>query len=381
MNNEPIMKDTLIVSRTFFPKTGGIEEYIYNRCRAETDRIIVLAAGCPGDRDFDAVQPFPVYRWSIPEFLPAGKISSIAKQIINMFWSWWLAIVLYRRYRYRYIEWSHGYDFPSLWLLSYLLPVKCIIYTHGDDVFCPTRNPLLRSLFGLTLKRMHKIIANSSFTLDYISKNWQFNTPCQVINPRVRPEKFVLGENENLTELGLKIRQQYQIPTTSILILTVGRLVKRKGLDRVIKSLPTLLAEGVDVHYLICGKGKVESELKHLANNLGVSDRVHFAGFVSDRDLAAYYCACDLFAMLTFLEENSLSIEGFGIVYIEASYFGKPVIASRIGGVADAVRHNETGILVEPDNETEMLSALIKLCQDPELRQRLGDRGRELSRK
>jgi glycosyltransferase involved in cell wall biosynthesis len=380
MNNEQI-KDTLIVSRTFFPKTGGIEEYIYDRCQQESDRIIVLAGGCPGDRDFDFVQFFPIYRWSIPKFLAIGKVGSIAKQILNMFWSFWMAIVLYQRYRYRYIEWSYAYDFPSLLLLSYLLPVKCIIYTHGDDVFCPTRNFLFRSLFGLTLKRMHKIIANSSFTLDYIKKNWQFNTPSQVINPKVRPEKFALGKNENFTELGFKIRQQYQIPSSSVLILTVGRLVKRKGFDRVIKSIPTLIAEGVDVHYLVCGKGAIESELKTLAKNLDVSDRVHFAGFVSDRDLAGYYCACDLFAMLTFLEENSRSIEGFGIVYIEASYFGKPVIASRIGGVADAVFHNETGILVEPDNETEMLSELIRLCKDRELRQRLGDRGSFLSRK
>jgi lipopolysaccharide exporter len=287
------MRDTLVVTRTFFPKTGGIEEYVYNRCQQESDRIWVLAASCTGDRSFDREQIFPVYRWSIPKILEKGKFrSSILKQIVNMFWSFWLGFLLYKRYSYQYLEWGHGYDFPSLLLLSYLVPAKCTVYLHGDDILCPLRNPLLRSLFSLTLRRMDKIVCNSCFTRDYVKQHFQFDTSIQVINPLVRPEKFCLGEqNDRLAELGAKIRQKYQIPATAVVILKVARLVRRKGIDRVINCLPFLLDRGIDVHYPICGKGKMEAELKDLAANLKVSDRVHFAGFVPDRELADYYLA------------------------------------------------------------------------------------------
>ena len=371
--------DTLVVSRTFFPKTGGIEEYVYNRCLQEPSKVIILASGCQGDFAFDFKQPFITHRWSMPEWMFRGIIGSLLKQLLNMFWSFVLPIQLYFRYRYSNLEWGHGYDFPSLLLLTYLLPVKFVVYLHGNDVLCPIRNPLLRSWFAFTLNRTDKIVCNSSFTRDFLKANFSVQTPIQVVNPKVRPEKFGLTSlPSNLDSLRSQIRQKYYIPETAIVILTVGRLVRRKGFDRVIKYLPNLISEGIDVHYLICGKGKIDSELKDLAIQLGVDEKVHFAGFVPDRELANYYAACDIFAMLTFLETNEQSIEGFGIVYLEAGYFGKPVIASNVGGVTDAVKHLETGILVDPDAEEEILLVLRELCIDEKLRKRLGNQGKNM---
>jgi glycosyltransferase involved in cell wall biosynthesis len=381
LNQEVIASpDILVISRTWLPKEGGIEEYIYNRCLQDPKRVIVLAGGCPGDKTFDEAQPFSVYRWQFPTYLNAGFFGSILKQIVYMFWEFVLAIKLYFRYHYCYIEWGHGYDFPILLLLSYLLPVRCFIYVHGNDILCPLRNPLLRSLFGFTLNHVHKIVCNSSFTRDYLTTHFQFNTPIQVINPVVRPEKFgVVATQDNLNDLRTRVRNTYKIPETSVLILSVGRLVPRKGFDRVIELLPSLLAEDLDVHYIVCGRGVMESDLKSLASRLGVTDRVHFAGYVPDKELAGYYAACDLFAMLTFFDSKAASIEGFGIVYVEAGYFGKPVIASRVGGVIDAVRHGENGILVDPNSEDEILQAFRCLCKDENLRYSLGRKGQQLA--
>ncbi|MBO3458290.1 glycosyltransferase family 4 protein [Aetokthonos hydrillicola Thurmond2011] len=380
IREETTSPDILVISRTFLPKEGGIEEYVYNRCLQEPRRVILLAASHPGDKVFDQTQPFPVYRWFLPKYIISGFVGSILKQIFCLIGSFVLAIKLYFRYRYSYIEWGHGYDFPSILLLSYFLPIRFFIYLHGNDVLCPLRNPLLRSLFELTLQQAEGIVCNSSFTRDFLSNHFQFNTPTYVINPVVRPEKFgIVPSQDSLDDLRVKIRKLYQIPETSVVILSVGRLVKRKGFDRAIENLKLLLASGFDVHYIICGRGVMESELKSLACRLQIEERVHFAGYVPDKQLAGYYAACDIFTMLTFFDSKNSSIEGFGIVYLEAGYFGKPVIASRVGGVVDAVHHEENGILVDPNSGSEILEAFKRLCEDKNLREQLGCKGRELA--
>ena len=373
--------DILVISRVFPPAVGGIEEYAYNRCLQDPDRVIVLTSSCVGAGAFDQAQTFPVHRWPMPSFLrSAGKLGSLFKQLANMAWSFVMALQLYGRYRYRYIEWCHGYDFPALLLLSYVLPIRFFVYLHGNDVLCPAKNPLLRRLFEWTLSRAEGVACNSSFTRNYLKDHFRCDTPTYVITPTVRPEKF--GPRDLLEKapvLRAELRAKYNIPEAAVVILSVGRLVRRKGFNRVIENLPTLLAQGLDVYYLICGRGPLEAELKTLASQLGVKERVLFAGYVSDKQLASYYAACDLFSMLTFFDAADKSIEGFGIVYLEAGYFAKPVIASRVGGVEDAVHHHTTGLLVDPNDDEEITRTLLKLCTHHPLRERLGLDGQVLA--
>jgi glycosyltransferase involved in cell wall biosynthesis len=372
--------DILVISRVFPPGVGGIEEYAYNRCRQDPERVIVMTAAGAGAEAFDRMQAFPVHRWPMPELGAAGKLGSLLKQLVNMAGSFVMALQLYGRYRYRYIEWCHGYDFPALLLLSYLLPIRFFVYLHGNDVLCPAKNSLFRMLFEWTLNRAEGVACNSSFTRSYLKEHFRCDAPTYVITPTVRPEKF---GSSNLLEkapvLRAEVRAQHNIPEEALVILSVGRLVRRKGFNRVIENLPALLAQGLDVYYLICGRGPLEEELRALANQLGVQDRVLFAGYVSDKQLAGYYAACDLFSMLTFFDEEDKSIEGFGIVYLEAGYFAKPVLASRVGGVEDAVHHQVTGLLVDPNDEEEITRALLKLCTQDSLRARLGLDGQALA--
>ncbi len=376
-----MQKSILVVSRTFLPKEGGIEEYVYNRCLQDPSGIIVLAANFPGADAFDEKQPFAVHRWPNPAFLNRSLPGRLIKQVLCLVWSLVMGIQLYQKYRYRYIEWGHGYDFPSVLILSYLLPIEYFIYLHGNDLLCPLRNPVFKSAFNWTLKRAAGIVCNSSFTSNYLKSHFSVSVPIHIVNPAVRPTKFGLSTTQLPDpQLGQAIRGQYGIPNDAVLILSVGRLVKRKGFDRIITQLPSLLRQGLDVHYLVCGRGAMEAELRNLATDLKVAERVHFAGYVDDQALAQYYSACDLFSMLTFFNADAASIEGFGIVYVEAGFFGKPVIASRIGGVVDAVHHLENGVLVEPEaSADELLAALSQLCGDAELRHRLGARGEQLA--
>ncbi|MBH8571998.1 glycosyltransferase family 4 protein [Nostocaceae cyanobacterium CENA369] len=382
IRDETASPDILVISRFFLPKEALIGEYLYNRCLQDPERVIVLAASCPGDKVFDRVQQFPVYRWPNPKYLLGRFIGSLLKPLCNLVCSFVLAIRLYFRYHYRYIEWGHGYEFPSLLLLSYLLPIRFFIYLHGNDLLRALRNPLWRSLFKLTLTRAEGIVCNNSSTRDYLRNTFRLETPTHVINPAIRPEKFD-GEpsQSNLDELRLRVRQSYNIPETAVVILSVGRLVKHRSFDRIIDNIPLLLTIGVDVHYIICGQGPCESELKSLAHRLRVDKRVHFAGYVPNRELSGYYAACDIFAMLTLLDTKASSLEGFGVVYLEASYFGKPVIASRLGSVIDAVRHQENGILVNPKSGYEVFQAFKQLCQNQQLREQLGRQGKELAKR
>ncbi|MFN6535215.1 MAG: glycosyltransferase family 4 protein [Nostoc sp. EkiNYC01] len=379
IRDETAHPDILVISRIFLPKQAVIGEYIYNRCLQDPERVIVLAAGCSGDKVFDENQQFPVYRWPNIKYWRSGCLGSVLKPLVNIVCSFVLAIKLYFRYHYRYIEWGHGYDFPSVLLLSYLLPIRFFIYVHGNDLLSPLHNPVWRSLFKLTLHRAEGIICNSSYTQNYLRTALRLNTPTHVINPVIRPEKFGNATLNSLDDLRVRVRQSYNITETSIVILSVGRLVKHKSFDRVIDNIPLLLTFGVDVHYILCGQGPCESQLKSLAHRLRVDKRVHFAGYVPENELAGYYAACDIFAMLSLLDTKPNNMEGFGIVYLEASYFGKPVIAPRLGSVLDTVTHEENGILVNPNSGYEVFQAFNRLCKDQQLREQLGRKGKELA--
>jgi glycosyltransferase involved in cell wall biosynthesis len=384
-----VKRDILVVTRLFLPDPGGIQEYVYNRCLHGQERVILLTSQVPGDRQFDAEQPFPTYRWPVIDLSePLGMVWVIWQQLLNMIAEVYYGLKLYRKYRFRHIEWTHGYDFPAILLLSYILPINYYIYLHGDDVLCPMRNRGLRWLFNLTLQRATAIGCNSSFTRDFVQHHFTFDTPTHVIHPSVRPEKFhpetdvgSLVRKSSYFHPVKDLRPQLGIAEQAVVLLSVGRLVRRKGFQRVIEQLPALKAKGLNVHYLICGIGPMERELRQLATKLGVSNQVTFAGYVPDHQLAKFYLTADLFVLPTFYDDDAKSIEGFGIVYVEASYFGKPVVASRIGGVVDAVQHEKTGLLVTPNDAGELFQALYRLCCDLPLRQHLGRQGQKFARR
>ncbi|MEL6333659.1 MAG: glycosyltransferase family 4 protein [Cyanobacteria bacterium J06626_26] len=370
----------LVITRTFLPAEGGIEEYVYSRCLQDPDKVILLTAGSCDTSFFDNQQPFLIYRWWLPGWLPSNAWGRILKQILNMVGAFMMALRLSARYSFCSIEWCHGYDFPAFLLLTYVLPVKTFIYLHGNDLLCPLKLPVIKSLFRLTLQRLEGVICNSSFTEQYLRSHLPTALNTYIINPTVRTTKFrsyALAGSSG----GQQIRHRYGISNEATVLLSVGRLVKRKGFDRVIRNLPHLLAQGLDVHYIICGRGAMQAELESLVTTLGLAKHIHFAGFVPDQDLAQYYAACDVFTMLTTFEVNAGSIEGFGIVYAEAGYFSKPVLATNVGGVVDAVHHEKNGLLVAANDDDGIAHALVRLCRDPLLRERLGNMGRQLALK
>jgi phosphatidylinositol alpha-1,6-mannosyltransferase len=159
-------------------------------------------------------------------------------------------------------------------------------------------------------------------------------------------------------------------------LLTVCRLVRRKGIDTVLQVLPALRAEMPDLCYRIVGDGPDRGYLEQVARDLDLLDVVKFLGRVSDDALPDIYRRSDIFVMPAREETTSASVEGFGIVYLEASASGLPVVAARSGGAVEAVIDGETGFLVPPDEPEALTRALRKLVLDAERRHSMGQAGR-----
>src|SRR5213080_4782683 len=157
-------------------------------------------------------------------------------------------------------------------------------------------------------------------------------------------------------------------------LLTVARLDFHKGIDTVIRALPAIRAAVPGARYAVAGVGSRRDTLDALVAELGLGDAVRLLGFVPDGELPALYNAADLFVLAS--RRHDLLVEGFGIACVEASACGLPVIGSRSGGIPEAIREGETGLLVEPDDPAAVTAAAVRVLEDEALRRRLGAAGR-----
>jgi phosphatidylinositol alpha-1,6-mannosyltransferase len=158
-------------------------------------------------------------------------------------------------------------------------------------------------------------------------------------------------------------------------LLTVGRVSRRKAQDVTIRAMPAILKSVPDAVFLVVGMPAAREEFERLAHELGVADRVIFAGVAAPEELPLYYHLCDLFILNSRVTATG-ECEGFGIVLIEAGLAGRPVIGARNCGAEDAVEHEVTGLLVTPDAPAEVAQAAVRILFDSELARRMGENGR-----
>lgn len=173
-----------------------------------------------------------------------------------------------------------------------------------------------------------------------------------------------------------ELRQKLGLAEKKV-IVSVGRLVHRKGQDFLIAALPQILSAHPDTHVLMVGQGPYRKTLEKLAKDLGVESSITFIGRIQYADLPTYICVGDLFAMPSRSRLAGLEVEGLGIVYLEASACGLPVIAGKSGGAPDAVVEGVTGVTVDGKNSPEIAKAAIAMLDDLENAKAMGARGRE----
>ena len=243
-----------------------------------------------------------------------------------------------------------------------------ICWAHGEELMYADSSRELRAILRVVIRRASALIANSQNTADVLKRLGASADAIHVIYPGVDADRF------RPDATGAAALRRPLAADDELVLLTVGRLQRRKGHDLVIKSLPDLLRRSPGLRYVIAGDGEERQALESLATELGVRDRVTFVGRVSNTDLPAYYAAADLFVHPN--RTDGADFEGFGIVFLEAAAAGLAVVGGTTGGAPEAIAEGETGALVSGVDVDELTACVGRLLANPALRRELGGAGR-----
>ena len=252
-------------------------------------------------------------------------------------------------------------------IVTKLLNKRFIAISHGTGWELPKKNFIKNFIIKIVLSIPDKIVCVSKKTENLLSHNAKKNK-LVVINNGMDPQWLKPSINK------AKFRKKLGF-VNKFIILSVSSLVPKKGIDVVIKILPELITKYPNLIYIIIGDGSEKENLKMLVNKLGLGKNVKFLGYKVGTELANYYNICDIFILMS--RDLKYAIESFGIAYIEASYFGKPVIGGKSGGTADSILDNITGYRIKPTNTKEIVKKLLLLIKNDNLRKKLGRNGKK----
>jgi len=261
-----------------------------------------------------------------------------------------------------------GQIWPLGWityLVSKVLNIQYAIVLHGTIFSSAIKQRRKRYFVKKTLKNADGIICANSYTAGFVSNDLKNKEKVHIVNPGVDIEAKSEDKELRIQE----IRNKYNLENKYVL-LSVGRLVKRKGFDNVLRSLPGVINKVPNLIYAVIGSGEDKERLMALVKETKMNEQVIFLDTVDDDDKQAWYSICDCFIMPSRVIGEDY--EGFGIVYLEANLAGKPVIAGKSGGIQDAVKDGLNGLLVDPENVDEICETIVKLAQDKNLRDKLG---------
>lgn len=360
------MDKTLIVTNDFPPRPGGIQAFLHSMAlRLDPDQLVVYAStwkrtpeGVEATRSFDAEQPFTVVRDRTTMLLPTPRVTRQAVALLE------------------------EHQCSSVWFgaaapLGLMAPAlrkagarRLVATTHGHEAGwaqLPASRQLLRR------------IGEGTDTLTYLGEYTRSRIAAALTDQAAaRMTQLPPGVDEKTFHPGSGgdvVRERLGLSDRPV-VVCVSRLVPRKGQDTLIEAMPQILAQVPEAVLLIVGGGPYEKDLRTLAQRTGVASSVRFTGSVPWEELPAHYGAGDVFAMPCRTRRGGLDVEGLGIVYLEASATGLPVVAGDSGGAPDAVLDGETGWVVRGGSADEAAERIVTLLLDAELRQRMGQAGR-----
>ena len=348
------MTRTLLVTNDFPPRPGGIQQFVHNLAvRQPAGSLVVYASTWKGAAKFDADQPFEVVREDTGMLLPTPAVARRAAELAR----------------------AHGCD--TVWfgaaaplgLLAAGLRrragiTRAVAQTHGHEAgwaALPGARALLRR------------IGDGVDVTTYLGEYFRVRLD-RVLHGRTALHRLAPGVDTDAYHPGVDgsaVRQRYGLGDRPV-IVCVSRLVPRKGQDALIRALPAVLRRVPDAALLLVSGGPDRDRLRRLAGDLPV----HFTGSVPWAELPAHYAAGDVYAMPCRTRRGGLDVEGLGIVFLEASATGLPVIVGDSGGAPDAVRDGETGYLVDGRDLGTIADRLVALLTDRDLARRMGRAGR-----
>ena len=342
----------LVLTELFLPTKGGTAvwfDQVYRRLGGKG--IHVITADVPGAADHDRDHPNSIHRVSLK------RVRWLKPESLMMYLKF-LLVALWLALTNRFDAIHAGRALPEgliAWVVARLTFRPVVIYAHGEELTGWGRGNKYKAMC-FVLQHADQVIANSDFTRGTL------------IGMGVRQDRIVLihpGVDTELFRPDLHfqdLRDGLGLQPGAKLILSVGRLSRRKGFDKVICSLPALVQSGVDAHYAIIGIGEDQAYLRGQTESAGMTARVHQLGHVAMEDLPRWYNACDVFVLAN--REIEGDTEGFGIVFLEAAACGKPAIAGQAGGTGSAVLEGITGLRIDGESDPAVLQALCDLLSD-----------------
>jgi phosphatidylinositol alpha-1,6-mannosyltransferase len=327
--------------------------------RLPPDKLTVYAPKWDGAREFDANQPFEVVRHPTSLMLPVPSVTrravAIAKarqaEAVVFGAAAPLGLItpaLRRAGVERAVAITHGHE--AGW--AALPGARTLLRRIGDDTDVVT---YLGEYFRVRLSRALSPAAAARMTR---------------LHPGVDAARFSAGP-----QAGQAIRQRHGL-TGRPVVVCVSRLVRRKGQDMLLKAWPGVLKKVPDAALLIVGGGPYSAHLHTLSERMGLTLSVRFTGPVPAAELPAHYAAGDVFAMPCRTRRGGLDVEGLGIVYLEASATGLPVVGGDSGGAPDAILEGESGYVVPGRDVAALTERLVDLLSDPATARAMGEKGR-----
>lgn len=346
----------LLVTNDYPPKVGGIQNYLwelYRRLPAE--EFAILTTPYAGTEQFDRDAGYHIERfrrfWLSPTPDVRRHIETMVKEI-------GASLVLFDP------AVPVGHLGPSL-------SVPYGVFLHGAEVTVPARIPGARSAFARTLNRSSLVVSASNYALGEAERLVGRPLNSVYVPPGVDVDRFV-----PLTPLQRReVRIRHGLDPSAPLLVSVSRLVPRKGMDRLIEASTVLAREFLKLQTLIIGTGREEDRLQKLIDKNRAP--VKLLGRVADEDIAPLVGAADVFSMLCGVRWGGLEQEGFGIVFLEAAAAGVAQVAGDSGGAGEAVADGLTGHIVDPRNLDEVVTSLRQLLTSPDDRVRMGVAARQ----
>ena len=353
----------LCITNDFGPRAGGIETFVIGLIqRVPHARVIVYTSAQDNSESYDRkwLDDFgiEVIRDNAKILLPTPGVAYCVKAIV----------------RERNISTVFFGAAAPLGLLSRGLRkagVQHIVaLTHGHEVWWSKVWPFTLAMKSIS-RQVNHLTYLGEFTRSAIANSVTKEAAQSMVKiaPGIDTDHFSPQDARELrNELGL---------TEKKVIVSVGRLVHRKGQDVLIEAMPAIIKDVPEAHILMIGEGPYRGYLETRAKSLGIEDKITFIGRIQYADLPRYICVGDLFVMPSRSRLAGLEVEGLGIVYLEASACGLPVIAGDSGGAPDAVLDGETGLVVDGTKKADVAAAVVELLLDPDRSKAMGIRGRQ----
>ncbi|MHA1797737.1 MAG: glycosyltransferase family 4 protein [Candidatus Helarchaeota archaeon] len=269
------------------------------------------------------------------------------------------AVYLHKKKNFQIIH--SQWIFPSGLLgliLKYLIDRPLVITIHGASIFLMNKYSFLKPILKLTLKKADLVIFNSSHTMNETLKIQQ-----KIKNKRVIHQGINIKRFQDITEKEVRHSELFK---EKPIILSIGRLIERKGFEYLIKSMREIKIKFPYSKLIIIGKGPLDIKLKELVSNLKLGKNVFFLGEVNGDDIPFYYKNSNVFVLPSIIDKNG-DTEGLGIVLLEAMASGIPIIGTKVGGIPDIIFDGTNGILVEQKNSKSLAKAILKILSNENL--------------